>query len=88
MKILELQRSHRHPASCFNFSQELRVIDVPTDGAAKWVVDRWNEDHVDSVFSLPEVFGGLLSAGSRALFERYLAANPSGGLADWVRMLV
>lgn len=64
------------------------ALGSPTDGAAKWVVDRWAEDHVDSVFSLPEVLGGLLSDGSRALFERYLAANPSGGLADWVRTVV
>lgn len=60
------------------------ALESPGDGASALAVDR---PGLPAVFRPPPVRGGLGRAASRALFARYAASAPPGGLRDWALSL-
>lgn len=63
-------------------------LDAPSDGAAKWAVESWNNYHVTSSFCLPEIASGILKSESKALFKRYIDIHRDSPLAEWVKTLI
>lgn len=59
-----------------------------SDGAAKWALNSWNDDRVESSFCLPNITSGILEDESRELFKRYIEIHQKGQLVDWVKTIV
>lgn len=63
-------------------------LDAPSDGAAKWALNTWNDDRLESSFCLPDITSGILEDESRELFKRYIEIHQKGQLVDWVRTII
>lgn len=59
-----------------------------SDGAAKWALNSWNDDRVESAFNLPEITSGILEDESRELFKRYIEIHQKGQLVEWAKTLL
>lgn len=59
-----------------------------SDGAAKWALNSWNNDRVESSFCLPDITSGILEDESRELFKRYIEIHQNGQLVEWAKTLI
>jgi tRNA(adenine34) deaminase len=67
--------------ACYSF-------DAPSDGAAVWASNTWQEHHAKSGFSLPRIIPGVLEEESKELFRRYVEEHKEGPMVDWVRTIL
>lgn len=63
-------------------------LPAPSDGAAKWAEETWNEHHIESSFCLPAITSGILETESKELFRKYIDIHKEGPLVEWVKTLL
>ncbi|MDE7229971.1 MAG: nucleoside deaminase [Oscillospiraceae bacterium] len=63
-------------------------LDAPSDGAARWALNSWNDDRTESAFCLPDITSGILEDESKELFKRYIEIHQKGQLVEWAKTLV
>lgn len=63
-------------------------LDAPSDGAARWAKETWNEHHIKSSFCLPDITSGTLETESKELFKRYIDIHKEGPLVEWVKTII